>query len=402
MLKNPHIRTHLWGKSLDYLDTQDRSLFALPETQYRFTIIGTGMIGMEHIRVTLLEGRATIQGIYDPNPKSQQAAGALFQRLRPQEQLITYTTLEKACRDPAADALIICTPNHTHLEILRVAIGSGKPILLEKPMAPTLQDAKEIWDIGRNYSSFIQVGLQYRYKAIYQEALLETQDRRSIGELKTIAIQEHRPPFLDKVGQWNKFRQYSGGTLVEKCCHYFDLFNLFAASRPVVVSAIGDRAVNFTHFKYRGLPSDIIDHALVNISYENGVKAHLNLCMFAPLFHEEVVLCGAEGRIRAFESEDYLAGKKIQSGFEMRCANERPARTSVPEYYAIIQESGHSGATFFEHVAFIEQLQGQRTQSATLEEGWWSVVVGVAAQEAVESGKPVIIEELLQRHHITP
>ena len=83
-------------------------------------------------------------------------------------------------------------------------------------------------------------------------AAQQTLERDAIGEIKTISILEHRIPFLDKVNQWNKFSKYSGGTLVEKCCHYFDLMNLFAQSRPVSVFASGSMAVNFIEFEGTG------------------------------------------------------------------------------------------------------------------------------------------------------
>ncbi len=84
-------------------------------------------------------------------------------------------------------------------------------------------------------------GKQHLY--LYVEAIHEALQRRTIGDIKTISIMEHRFPFLDKVKQWNKFSKYSGGTLVEKCCHYFDLMNLFAGARPVsVVYAVNTSA----------------------------------------------------------------------------------------------------------------------------------------------------------------
>ena len=400
MLGSPYFRGALVGKRLDYLTERERAYFPPPVPRYKLGLIGAGIMGTEHIRVSTLEGRAVVHGIYDRSPQSCEAASALFNTLRPNNTLHKYSTLREACLDPNTDALIISTPNYTHLEVLKHAMESGKPILLEKPMAATLSDAKEIVACARGYSSFIQVGLQYRYKAMYIEARHEALERRSIGDIKTIAITEHRIPFLDKRDQWNKFSKYSGGTLVEKCCHYFDLFNIFADSRPHLVSALGDRAVNFKDFSYKGERADIIDNAFVNIVYQNGIKANFNLCMFAPLFHEEIVICGNQGRIQAFEQEDFLAGKKIRCGFEMHCANRIPSRTAVPQHPALIQESGHNGSTFFEHVSFIDTIEGRESSAATVEEGLWSVIVGVAAEEAARAGSAVYIADLLKRHNI--
>ncbi|MFL2495511.1 MAG: Gfo/Idh/MocA family oxidoreductase [Porticoccaceae bacterium] len=105
---------------------------------------------------------------------------------------------------------------------------------------------------------FVQLGLQYRYKSQYVEALHELKQRKSLGSLKTISVSEHRPPFLDKVDQWNKFNQNTGGTLVEKCCHYFDLMNLMADAAPIRVYASGGQAVNFADFTSEVAPPRIL------------------------------------------------------------------------------------------------------------------------------------------------
>ena len=190
-------------------------------------------------------------------------------------------------------------------------------------------------------------------------------------------------------------RATPGGTLVEKCCHYFDLFNLFAQSKPVSVFAVGDMAVNFTTFEYDRAKSDIIDHAVVTVTYENGIKANFNLCMFSPMFSEEIILCGDQGRIRAHETEDFLPGAALNSGFEMHCSNGIPSKQATPHYPAIIEQSGHNGSTFFEHVKFIDHINGDGGDTATPEQGLWSILVGVAAEESIKKQRAVAIDELL-------
>jgi predicted dehydrogenase len=202
---------------------------------------------------------------------------------------------------------------------------------------------------------------------------------------------------LDKVGQWNKFSKYSGGTLVEKCCHYFDLLNLFAQAKPVSVFATGSMAVNFIDFEYGNEKSDIIDNALVTAIYENGVRASFNLCMFAPMFYEELIVCGDEGRLKASENRDFLPEPRPKTRLEIMQGETRPSRISTPSYPAFIEESGHNGATFFEHLYFVDNIEGKKTNTATIGEGFWSVVVGVAAEESVKSGQVVNIEALLEK-----
>jgi predicted dehydrogenase len=392
-----------FGKNprFQYIPNSDRFLFAPLEPKYKFNVIGTGANGCEHIRVTIAEGRATIHGVYDPNPGSIAMAKASFEAVAPGQELVVYDSLEAACNDPAVDGLIISTPNYTHLEVLRVAEKSGKHILLEKPMATTVADAHEIVTIAADYSAVLQIGLQYRYKAMYVEAIHEAQERKSLGEMKMISILEHRIPFLDKVNQWNKFSKYSGGTLVEKCCHYFDLLNLFAQARPQKVFGTGSQAVAFTDFEYEGEKSDIIDNAFVTVEYMNGVQASFNLCMFAPVYYEEIILVGDQGRLKAYDEWDLYPNGNPRNYLEVSLGAEKPSRFCTPCYPSVISDSGHSGATFYEHINFINNIEGKPTNTATVEEGFWSVVVGAAAEESVKTGQPVLIDDFLKQNGIT-
>ncbi len=398
MNKGKELKTKFFSAKNDihHLPENDRYLYAPDKPQYKFNVIGAGMIGQEHIAVTMLEGRATVHGVYDPQPLSIEQAKKVFSNCSSGEDLMVYQSLQEACNDPEVDGLIICTPNYTHLDVVKEAIPSGKHILLEKPMATTLQDADEIRQLIKHYEAVFQIGLQYRYKAIYVEAFHEAFERKSIGDIKTISILEHRLPFLDKVKQWNKFSKYSGGTFVEKCCHYFDLFNLFAQAKPQAVYSTGSMAVNFLNFEYQDEKADMIDNAFVTIIYENGIRANFNLCMFAPMFYEEIILCGDEGHLKAFENEDFLPASKAKTHLEVRCGEKMPSRITTPSYPTLIEESGHNGSTYIEHVHFIDNIEGAQTNTSQAEEGFWSIVVGVAAEESLKTGKIVQIHDLLK------
>ena len=56
---------------------------------------------------------------------------------------------------------------------------------------------------------------------------------RSGARKRCDSVREHRLPFLTKVDNWNRFNRNTGGTLVEKCCHFFDLMHRIAAQRPI-------------------------------------------------------------------------------------------------------------------------------------------------------------------------
>ncbi len=388
------------GQLFDYLEPGDRFLAADSEPELSYGVIGCGMMGQEHMRNATLVGRARIGGVFDPAPRSVKHALKTIDDGRQIEpgnnatpEPTVYASLEEACADPATDALIIATPNYTHLEVLRVATKYAKAIFLEKPIATTIADASEVCELARSHSHTVRFGLQYRYKAVYAEAIKEILQLNAVGQVHSVNMLEHRFPFLDKVGQWNKFNATTGGTLVEKCCHYFDLINLFAGGRPTQVYAAGNQAVNFRDFSYKNQPADGIDQAQVTINYDNGVIGSFSLCMFAPGSREELVVCGDQGRLVA--SEEALLGEQNKNRLELWRGENGASIQSTPTYPSYVARAGHHGSTFYEHVAFADEVAAVTNAAPNLEDGFWSVVVGAAAQASIERKEAVSIEELL-------
>ena len=365
-----------------------------------YGIIGTGMMGREHIRAVLQLEQAQLIGLCDSHPKSLELGVAEVIRSGGKAPKI-YSDTAALASDPDVDAILICTPNFTHRAVFDQVKASGKPIFLEKPMATTLEDAFYLAQGALRYPAAIQLGMQYRYKSQYQLAL-SALDRNELGSVKMISLCEYRPPFLSKVREWNKFSEYSGGTLVEKCCHYFDLMNRIAGAPPARVYASGGRAVNFADFEYKGKPSDIDDHALVVVDYENGVKAQFALNMFSEELFEALTVGGSEGTLH---TEEYASFKP-----------DRPSRSSIriqtpdhPAYEGIdctfpedIEIGGHYGSTLFEHQRFRDQLTGATNDGATCAEGLWAIITAWMAQVSMQQGNVVNVREMLASESLNP
>jgi myo-inositol 2-dehydrogenase / D-chiro-inositol 1-dehydrogenase len=393
-----------------YLEEKDRYLSENPIPKHKFNFIGAGMMGIEHINISYLEGRGEVHGIFDPSSRVVKVNKLLVAR-ETGKKLKIYETLEEACSDPEVDVLIVSSPNYTHIDVARVIakVGKDKHVYMEKPMTTTIEDAYEMMEIAKEYEKngkVFQIGLQYRYKAMYTEAIHEAFERNSLGNIKLVNIVEHRIPFLDKVNQWNKFNKYSGGTIVEKCCHYMDLLNLFAQSKPKKVYATGSQAVNYKKFAYEGKKSDILDNAMLIVEYKNGIQAGFNLCMFAPQTYEEITICGDQGRLRAFENEDYMNNTLPKTMLEVYRGEDHPTRIIHPTYPEFVSTTGHNGASFFNFIKFIDKIEGKSTlegvpEIATVEEGFWSIVLGAAAQESIETGKPIVIKKFLEKKGLT-
>ena len=388
-----HSRMFRRGRALGYLEEHDRHLTAKHDPQFSFGFIGCGMMGQEHIYNTLLLGRARVGGLYDPATKSSETASQLIAKNGQQDAPKIYASIEEACADPDTDALIIATPNYTHLDVMRAVAGSNKALFVEKPIATTVADAFEVCQLAAAHSRPVRFGLQYRFKSVYAEALTEVFERQSVGRVHSVNMLEHRFPFLDKVGQWNKFSAYTGGTLVEKCCHYFDLMNLFAGANPQRVFAVGNQAVNFHNFVYDNKKADGLDQAQMSIQYDNGVIGGFSLCMFTPGTREELVVCGDAGRVHA--SESARLGEANENRLEVWCGENGASSVRAPEYPSYITAAGHHGSTFFEHLSFVDELSGGAVSGPNLADGLWSVAVGAAAQLSIERGVAVDVAEVL-------
>ena len=365
----------------------------------RLAIVGLGMMGQEHLRVALLLGRVRIQGVYDQHPASLEQAQREYHALT-QKPLHIYPSLDALCLDENVDAYLIATPNFTHSAIFECLMKTDKPIFLEKPMATSLTDAQRMVTMAEAYPAFVQLGMQYRFKAQYVDAFHAIRVQKALGTVRTVAMSEYRPPFLNKVGEWNKFNDYSGGTLVEKCCHYFDLINLAVDAAPVKVYAEGGRAVNFIEFEHNGMRSDIDDHAFVTITYDNGTLAHFTLNMLCKELYEELVVTGDQGRLVASESSSFRHGVESSAKVQVEVAAHPSYAGTTVTYPSAIEASGHSGATFFEHLAFVAQLEGDRVDAATPAQGFKSLLVASAAQHSLATGHPVFMDEFCAKERV--
>jgi predicted dehydrogenase len=91
----------------------------------------------------------------------------------------------------------------------------------------------------------------------------------------------------------------TGGTFVEKCCHFFDLMRLITASEPLRVYASAGMDVNHLDEEYGGERPDILENGFVTVDFASGARALLDLCMFAEASRneQEIAATGEAGRV---------------------------------------------------------------------------------------------------------
>ena len=216
-----------------------------------------------------------------------------------------------------------------------------------------------------------------------------------IGDLKTLTIREHRFPFLKKVENWNRFEENTGGTLVEKCCHFFDLMRLIIRSEPLSVYASGGQDVNHLDEIYNGKKPDIIDNAYVIVNFENGARSLLELCMFAENseMQEELVATGNKGKIEtSVPSND---SGKTSSNLRIGLREGKTHIENIEVDKKIIEAGHHHGSTYYEHLAFLKAIENNTSPEVSLEDGLIAVSVGEAAEQSIKQRRLIYLEEII-------
>lgn len=371
-----------------------------PTNIIRYGLIGTGLMGCEHIRNLAALPGTSVAAVADPHQPSREAAKASMPPSA--EAPAEFADYRELLTSGLIDAVVVCTPNFTHAEVLDeiFSVAPKLHVMIEKPLCTTIADAQRIVERAKSHKGVVWMGLEYRYMPPVAQFLREL-TTENIGTLKMISIREHRFPFLVKVGDWNRFSANTGGTLVEKCCHFFDLMNLATKSRPVRVYASGGQDVNHLDERYPGNPAgevpDILDNAFVTVDYANGARGLLDLCMFAEASRneQELVAVGDRGKVESKVTEGTVTIGRRGPGRE----DGRPGEPTMIELDASTDErvghiGYHHGASYLEHLGFLDAIHNSTAPGVTVEEGLWSVAVGVAAHRSIEEGRPVLLSEL--------
>ena len=355
----------------------------------KYGIIGAGTMAREHIlNISLIEN-AEVVALSDPHEASLNQCKDILKKKVP-----CFKNHQDMIKENLVDVYLISSPNFTHIEILKDVIKTKKHILVEKPLCTNTKDCLEIKKLTKDYPSLFWTAMEYRYMPPVAKFIDEIHNK-TIGELKTLTIREHRFPFLKKINNWNRFEKNTGGTLVEKCCHFFDLMRLIAKSKPISVFASGAQDVNHLDEEYDGKKPDIIDNAYVIVNFENGARSLLELCMFAENsdMQEELVATGNKGKIET--SVPSNESGKISSNLRIGMRDGETRLETIEVDKKILEAGHHHGSTYYEHLAFLNAIKNNSNPEVSLNDGLIAVAVGEAAEKSIKLKRLVKLEEII-------
>jgi predicted dehydrogenase len=354
------------------------------------------------------------------------------------------------------DCVIVTTMDATHHLYIVRAMELGCDVITEKPMTTDIDKMKAIFQTIEKTSKSLRVSFNYRYAPAYtrfRELVMQGVVGKPLSvDFSWLLDTSHGADYFRR---WHREKQNSGGLLVHKATHHFDLVNWWIDSYPRYVFAMGDlqfygkenaeaRGEHYSYNRYTGVPEaandpfaltldknetfrnlylaaepetgylrdrnvfgepiTIEDTMCVTARYRNGVLLSYCLVAYSPWEGLRVAITGTKGRIEleVVENINHLQGDgKANSGaskgpFKHASITAYPMFGAPYEVEIPASKGGHGGAD----PILLEQLLSPNPpadpfhRAATHIDGAASIMVGIAGNEAMKTGKMVVIDDL--------
>ena len=360
---------------------------------------------------------------------------------------------ERMITETKPDVVIVTTMDSTHDQYICRAMEMGCDVITEKPMTTDEKKCQRILDTQKKTGRKCTVTFNYRY-AMPRTQVKELLMSGVIGNVASVDFHwmldtRHGADYFRR---WHRNKRNSGGLMVHKATHHFDLVNWWLSSVPETVYAFGAR--NFYRpetaerygFKNRGkrchgcpevvkcpfyldlaeYPSlkslyldseqydgyfrdqcvfspdiDIEDTMDVAVRYRSGATMSYSLHAFMPWEGYTIAFNGTKGRLEHFCQETiYISGDGSVPGelvFEGTKIKVFPHFQSGYEVPLQLSSGGHGGADpiLLNDLFSANPPQDKFKRAADQRSGAWSILTGIAANRSMEQGQPVRIDSLV-------
>jgi predicted dehydrogenase len=357
--------------------------------------------------------------------------------------------------DTKPDVVIVTTIDRTHHQYIIRAMELGCDVITEKPMTTTVESLRAIFDGIERTGKSLRVTFNYRYAPAYtklRELLMQGAVGRPLAvDFSWLLDTSHGADYFRR---WHREKHNSGGLLVHKATHHFDLVNWWIDSYPQSVFALGDlkfygqenaeaRGEHYDYKRYtgephaktdpfalfldekdvfRGLymaaeaetgylrdqnvfgePITIEDTMAVTARYHNGVLLSYSLIAYSPWEGLRIAITGNKGRVEldVVENINHLVGdgqaaNASKGAFKESTLRVFPMFGSQYEVEIPPAEGGHGGAD----PVMLEQLFSPNppldpfNRAASHIDGAASILMGLAANESIRTGQLIHTPDL--------
>lgn len=233
----------------------------------RFAVVGCGHIGKRHAEMIVRDSGAELVALCDIRPQEELGIEAYDVPLFPSLDVLLHSDLD-------IDVINICTPNGLHADMAIQAIESGHHVVIEKPMALTLQDAEKVVYTSLRYQKQAFCVMQNRYSppSVWIKDMV---DSGRLGQIYMVQLNCYwnRDDRYYKAGGWHGDAQLDGGTLFTQFSHFIDImYWLFGDICHIQARFADFNHQNLTDFEDSGLITfDFIKGGMGCLSYSTAV-----------------------------------------------------------------------------------------------------------------------------------
>ena len=390
----------------------------------------------------------------DINPLRMNYANELLRDTYAYEMVPTYTVdkFDEMVKNEKPDVVIVTTVDRTHHKYIVRAMELGCDVLTEKPMTVDEVKCQAILDAVKRTGKSLRVSFNYRY-APHNTKVREILMQDTIGQVNSVHFEWllNTRHGADYFRRWHRDKRNSGGLLVHKATHHFDLVNFWLHSYPKTVFAMGDlmfygrenaenrgitkfyqRAHNSEfakedpfalhleenkHLKRMYLDAEsadgyqrdqsvfgdgisIEDTMGVMVRYQNNAIMTYSLNAYLPWEGYNVVFNGDKGRLEVKVVEQSYVnseGDKANEGAVQGVyiwvypQSGSPYKVDVDE-----SEGGHGGGDpVLLNDLFGHPIPDPFSRAATHIDGTMSILTGIAANKSIRTGQPVEVSQLV-------
>ncbi len=425
----------------------------------RYAIVGLGSrYRMYHdaIEKTYAE-HAELVGLCDKNPGrlalAQKRSG---ENGAPVPRGYVHTDFDKMVAETKPDVVIITTMDSTHDDYIVRAMELGCDTVTEKPMTTTAEKAQRILDARARTGRQVRVLFNYRYsppRTQVKDILMSGE----IGEVRSVDFQWllNTSHGADYFRRWHGEKKFSGGLMVHKATHHFDLVNWWLGAMPVSVTATGKREFYTPEMAKRfglqshherchtcpeadkcgffmnlaGNPSlkalyldqehhdgyfrdrcvwhpriDIEDTMNVIVGYDNNVTLNYSLNAFNAWEGYQIAFNGTLGRLEHRIVEQVYVNAGTNDASQGAIAERGVTTTVVPlrgapkrlEAWSGTGSHGGGDKVMLDDMFLPQPPEDKYLRAADERAGACSILIGAAANECFATGKPVDVTKLVK------
>jgi UDP-N-acetylglucosamine 3-dehydrogenase len=322
-------------------------------------VIGAGSMGRNHVRV--LSEIANLVGVCDISEKSAMEIGSKF-------NVPYFTDLETFIKETGVEAVCIATPTTHHVDAAITCLEDGIDLLVEKPIAATVEDGKRIIDTAKKNGRTLAVGMIERHNPVVKFTR-EMIEKGEFGRLVTIMSRRvsNFPVRISDVG-----------VITDIGVHDIDVLRYLSGSEATSVYALGGKVKSE---KYE-------DHATILISFANGMEGVVEVSWLTPMKLRKITITGVEG-VAEMDYVDQELMVSTSSTFDKDKFN----LWKIPQIYDMRRIRVRNEEPLKrELVDFLEAIVNKKAPLVTGEDGLRSLQIAKAAEESIRNGRKVDLQ----------